>query len=581
MSNRNPLRKPGPDPLSAALRSMSGSFFLVGIFSLFCNIAMLVVPLYMLQIYDRVLTSGSKDTLLLLTALALGLLLLNALLELSRARMLVRIGAKLDSKLSARLFAASFGARLSGSENTPSEPLRDFEKYRTFLTGPGIIALFDAPWTPIYLGIIFVLHPILGGVALSGAVVIGMLALLSEFYIRGAMSQAGTASRNSTQFTEVVGRNVEAVHAMGMLGALTHRWLRAHDHGVAWQAIASDRMAVLQAIAKFVRMALQIAILGIGAWLALEHQLSAGSIVAGSIIMGRALAPVETMIGQWRSLVAARQARRRLKEVFALSDTDEQDRTQLPAPGGHVRAEHASLRHGESREPVLANVTFELLAGEVLGIIGPSGAGKSTLARLIVGLREPTVGNIRLDGADVATWPKKYLGNFVGYLPQDVELLSGTIAANISRFGDRDSKKIVEAAKRANAHDMILALPDGYETRIGEGGRLLSGGQRQRIALARALYGDTRLIVLDEPNANLDGEGEGALRQTLIGLRGEGRTVIVITHKPALLGVVDKILMLRDGTVGIFGPRDDVFAKLKRMTPMPAGRGPLVAAQGP
>ena len=582
MSNGRPGKRSARDLLSVTLHAMFGNFALVGLFSFFCNLAMLVVPLYMLQVYDRVLTSGSTDTLVLLSALAFGLLLLNGLLEVARSRILVRIGAKLDAALSSTLFAATFGSRLNGSEDSPSEPLRDFDKYRSFLTGPGIIALFDAPWTPIYLGIIFLLHPLLGTVALFGAFAITGLALFSEFYIRGALSHAGTAARHSNQFTDVVGRNVEAVHAMGMLGSLTQRWLRTHDHGVAWQAIASDRTAVLQAVAKFLRMSLQIAILGLGAWLALAHEVTPGAIVAASIIMGRALAPVETLIGQWRSLVDARHARRRLKEVLASSNAGDIERTQLPPPGGHVAVERASLRLGQAREPILANISFELQAGELLGIIGPSGAGKSTLARLLVGLREPTVGKIRLDGADVSTWPKKHLGNFVGYLPQDVELLSGTIAANIARFGELDSEKIVEAAIRANAHKMILGLPDGYETLIGEGGRLLSGGQRQRLALARAVFGDTRLIVLDEPNANLDGDGESALRGTLLKLREEGRTVVVITHKPALLGVVDKILMLQEGMVGLFGSREDVFAKLKRMTPMPPSANvPVAAAQRP
>lgn len=566
------------DALTLVLRRLFSSFLFIGLFSLFCNMAMLIAPLYMLQIYDRVLTSQSHDTLVMLTGLALGLLLINAVVEIARSRVLVRIGAQLDSELSPKLFAATFSARLRGSDRSPSETLRDLDTYRSFLTGTGIIALFDAPWTPIYLAIIFAFHPILGGVALMGAAIISGLALVSEIAVRSALNEAGSGSRNSNEFTELVGRNAEVVHAMGMLDALTKKWLRAHDYGVAWQAVASDRTAILQAVAKFVRMSLQIAILGVGAWLVLAGQLTAGAMVAASIIMGRALAPVETLIGQWRSLVAARQARQRLHVAFGLIDADDTLRTQLPPPGGHIVADRAGLRFGVGKAPVLSNISFELPAGEMLGIIGPSGAGKSTLARLIVGLREPSFGTIRLDGADVATWPKQHLGNYVGYLPQDVELLSGTVAANIARFGELDSQRIVEAAKRANAHEMILALNDGYETRIGEGGRMLSGGQRQRIALARAVYGEVRLIVLDEPNANLDAEGDTALRNTLVGLRKEGRSVVIITHKPSLLGVADKILMMQDGSVGMFGPRDDVFAKIKNMIPVPVTpRSPVVA----
>lgn len=568
------------DALTLVLRRLFSSFLFIGLFSLFCNMAMLIAPLYMLQIYDRVLTSQSHDTLVMLTGLALGLLLINAIVEIARSRVLVRIGAKLDSELSPKLFAATFSARLSGSDRSPSETLRDLDTYRSFLTGTGIIALFDAPWTPIYLAIIFVFHPILGGVALLGAAIISGLALVSEVAVRSALNEAGSGSRNSNEFTELVGRNAEVVHAMGMLDALTKKWLRAHGYGVAWQAVASDRTAILQAIAKFVRMSLQIAILGVGAWLVLAGQLTAGAMVAASIIMGRALAPVETLIGQWRSLVAARQARHRLHVAFGMIDDDETLRTQLPPPGGNISADRAGLRFGAGKAPVLSNISFELPAGEMLGIIGPSGAGKSTLARLIVGLREPSFGTIRLDGADVATWPKQHLGHYVGYLPQDVELLSGTVAANIARFGDLDSQKIVEAAKRANAHEMILALNEGYETRIGEGGRMLSGGQRQRIALARAVYGDVRLIVLDEPNANLDAEGDTALRNTLVGLRKDGRTVVIITHKPSLLGVADKILMMQDGNVGMFGPRDDVFAKIKNMMPVPISPRSTAVANG-
>ena len=299
-------------------------------------------------------------------------------------------------------------------------------------------------------------------------------------------------TRKSNDFTEVVGRNAEVVHAMGMLGALTHKWIRTHDYGVAWQAVASDRSALLQAVAKFVRMSLQIAVLGVGAWLALAGQITPGVMVAASIIMGRALAPVETLIGQWRSLVAARQARERLRSAFSLVESEGLNQTELPPPGGRLEAERVGLRLPGSKAPILSNVSFELAAGECLGIIGPSGVGKSTLARLIVGLHEQSFGVVRLDGADVASWPKRHLGKFVGYLPQDVELLSGTIAGNIARFSDHASHCVVEAAKRANAHEMILSLPDGYETRIGEGGRMLSGGQRQRIALARAVYGEAR-----------------------------------------------------------------------------------------
>ena len=557
------------DRLSVVLRSLRGVFLFVGLFSLFTNLAMLVAPLYMLQIYDRVLTSQSQDTLVMLTLLAVGLLVINAIVEVARSRLLVRVGTRLNAQLSPAVFASAFSARLKGSDRSLSEPLRNLDTLRSFLTGPGVIALFDAPWSPIYLGIIFLLHPLLGVVAVSGAIVIAGLAIASEFAVRSPLSEAGTGSRSSGDFTELVGRNAEVVHAMGMLGSLTRRWSRFHDYGAAWQAVASDRIAILQAIAKFIRMSLQIAILGTGAWLALNHQLSPGSMVAASIIMGRALAPVEMLIGQWRSIVAARQARQHLRSSLDLVDEEIPGRTVLPPPSGRLEASQVGMRFPGASAPVLSNISFDLKAGDSLGITGPSGAGKSTLARLLFGLHEPTFGHIRLDGAEIADWPREQVGEYVGYLPQDVELLSGTIAANIARFGPHDSVQIVDAAMLAGAHEMILGLPEGYDTCIGDGGRMLSGGQRQRIALARAVFGAARLIVLDEPNANLDVEGENALRASLIRLKERGRTVVVISHKPSVLGVVDNILVLTDGRVRLFGPRERVFSEIKRMMPVP------------
>jgi PrtD family type I secretion system ABC transporter len=566
-------KKAPKDQLSTVLRSLSGAFVMVGLFSLFSNMAMLISPLYMMQVYDRVLGSRSLDTLVALTVVAVGLLLVNVIVEIARARLLVRVGARLDKELSPSLFGSAFKARLAGNERSSSEPLRDLETVRTFLTGPGILALFDAPWTPIYLAVVFAFHPMLGGVALVGAVLIIALALASEAAVRKPMTEAGAGARNSNDFTDLLARNAEVVHAMGMLGALTEKWLRFHDYGIAHQAVASDRIAILQAIAKFVRMTLQIAILGFGAWLALDHAMSPGAMVAASIIMGRALAPVEMLIGQWRSMVGARQARRRLRSSLSLADKDSDGHTRLPAPRGRLVASQVGARIAGAAAPVLTNISFELEGGEALGLVGPSGAGKSTLARLLVGLSEPSFGTVRLDGADIAAWPRKDLGAYVGYLPQDVELLSGTVAANISRFGEHDSLRIVDAAKLAGAHEMILGLPQGYETRIGDAGRMLSAGQRQRLALARAVYGEARLIVLDEPNANLDVEGENALRGTLMRLKHEMRTVIIISHKPSLLGGVDKLLVLRDGRIELFGPRERVLAELNRLVAVGAQPG--------
>lgn len=573
---RGSVEKRSKKKLSAVLRSMTGAFLVVGVFSLFSNVTMLVAPLYMMQVYDRVLTSGSKETLITLTALAVGLLIVNVFVEIARSRLLVRIGAKLDRKLSTNLFNAAFNARLAGNERSSSEPLRDLESVRTFLTGTGIIAIFDAPWTPIYLAVVFILHPLLGTIALFCGLLIFVLAIISEYSVRGPLSEAGRGARNSTDFTDLLSRNAEAVQAMGMLGALTRRWSRFHDYSIANQAIASDRIAVLQAITKLVRMCLQIAMLGTGAWLVLDHAMSAGGIIAASIISARAMAPVESLIGQWRGFVGARQASRRLGHSLQFDKSDDRPYTKLPKPGGRLEVSQVGYRLSPISAPVLNNICFELEPGKVLGIIGPSGAGKSTLARLLVGLSEPSFGTVRLDGADISSWPREDLGAFIGYLPQEVQLMTGTVTANISRFGELDSERITTAAHLAGVHELILGLPEGYETYIGDGGRALSGGQRQRIALARAIYNDVKLVILDEPNANLDYEGELALRRTLQWLKQNRRTVVVISHTPAVMSEVDDVLVLRHGRVEQFGPRDRVFSELLRsvQSKQPAGVAP-------
>ncbi|MGI9476797.1 MAG: type I secretion system permease/ATPase [Hyphomicrobiaceae bacterium] len=547
--------------LKSALRSSRRAFLLVGLFSLFINLMMLVVPIYMLQIYDRVLTSQSRETLLALTVLAVALIALSGLVDVARSRLLVRISANLDHQMRGPLFLRAFYDIPGNQSRTASQPIRDLENLRTFLTGAGILAFFDGPWAPVYLAVIFLLHPVLGVVALVGALVILVLAVASEFAVRQPLDRAGRWSRGSNDFVDLVARNAEAVRVMGMLPDLQQRWSGRHDTSVAWQATASDRIAVIQSLAKSVRMGLQIAILGFGAWLVLDHALSAGAMVAASIIMGRALAPIEAAIGHWRGFVGARQSQRRIE---ALLDTTEQsgERTRLPAPCGRVTVDQVALRLPAQGEPILQGVSFDLEAGDILGLIGPSGAGKSTLARLIVGALSPTVGSVRLDGAEIGAWPDDEVGPYIGYLPQDMELLPGTVAQNISRFGAGDSENIVAAAKVSGVHDLILSLPEGYETLLGQGGTHLSGGQRQRIGLARAIYDRARLIVLDEPNTNLDSMGENALRTAISTLKDQKRTVIIITHKPSLLAEADKILVLRDGRVDSFGSRDNVLAAM-------------------
>lgn len=544
--------------LGRALFRSRKVFITVGVFSFFINLAMLNGPLFMLQVYDRVLTSQSQDTLIFLTILAVGVLIFQAAMEIARSDLLIRTGAKLDAELSADTFALSLDKR----DLSSAQGLRDLDAVRGFLSGPGLVALFDAPWTPIFLALVFIIHPALGALALGGALVILFLAYLSEVATRKALSEASMAQRDSEYFIGTMHNNSESARAMGMSDNIRKRWLEHHEASLAWQGLASDRATRLNSAAKLSRQALQIFSLALGAYLALNNEISAGAIVASSIIMGRALAPIEATIGQWRAFVGARQAYARLST--ALKVDDKAQRTQLPPPAGNFKLEEVWMRFEGVKEPILRNISFELAAGEVLGIIGPTGTGKSTLARLMIGGWKPTTGSVRLDGVEVSDWPSSEIGPHVGYLAQDVELLDGTVAENISRYGAHDSEAIIDAAKIAGAHTFILTLPNGYDTVIGDRGKLLSGGQRQRIGLARAIYGNTRVVMLDEPNANLDANGEAELRRAVEILKSQGRTVIVVTHRPGILPVVDKIAVLRNGEIVSFGPREDVLGALNK-----------------
>jgi PrtD family type I secretion system ABC transporter len=547
--------------LRRALSAVRGGFAVVGLFSLFINLAALIVPLYMMQIYDRVLAARSRETLIALTVLAVALLVIVMFVEIARSRLLVRLGAELDDMLGALLFGTAVEERAAGQEAAASQPLRDLETMRTFMTGAGILALFDAPWTPIYLAIIYFLHPWLGIVATVGGITILCLALASEFAVRNPLREAGSSMRWSNELVDIFARSSNSIRVMGMLGRLEALWESHRRDGVAWQALASDRLGVLQAMAKSVRLTLQVAILGVGALLVMDGATTAGIMIAASIIMGRALAPVEAAMGQWRGFVNARAAYRRLKS--ALENTGQaNDRMSLPAPQGRLELDNVGLRVAPVAPPVLSGITLAVEPGETLGILGPSGAGKSSLARLMVGISAPTLGSVRLDGAEVSGWPSQELGPYLGYLPQEIELLGGTVAQNISRFGNVDASAVVEAAKLAGAHDMILRLPQGYETMIEDAGRNIAGGQRQRLGLARAFFGNPRLVVLDEPNANLDSDGEAALRRAVAILKSRRRTIIIITHKPLVLGTADKLLVLSEGRIKHFGPTKSVIAAM-------------------
>jgi len=559
-----------------ALDASRGAFLITGVFSLFVNVLMLVSPLYMLQVYDRVLASRSEDTLIYLTVIAVLLLALMGLLDLIRSRVLVRTSVGFDNRLRDRVFGAMFHVAVHNPEARMPQALRDLISIRQFLTGSGLFAFFDAPWVPIYILVIVMFHPLLGAVAVAGAIMLFVLAVLNEYMTRGPLKEANVEAIKASNFVESSLRNGEALAAMGMLPAMRARWGRRQDTMMSKQAIASDRAGLITALTKFFRITLQTAVLGVGAWLAIENQITAGAMVAASIIMGRALAPVEMAVGQWQAFIAARGAYERLSNLLEAMPA-ETEKMSLPKPTGAVTVDRVVAVPPGAQAPVLKGVSIALEPGESLGVIGPSAAGKSTLARVLIGVWPVMAGTVRLDGAEIAKWSRDELGPYIGYLPQDVELFEGTIAENIARFGQIDPEAVVTAARRAGVHEIVLQQPDGYDTHIGEGGRMLSGGQRQRIALARALYGSPALVVLDEPNSNLDADGESALVNALAELKRMKTTVIIIAHRPSILSSIDKILVLNAGVAASYGPRDQVMAQYTR----PAVVGMGKAAVGP
>ncbi len=538
-------------------------FFYAAVFSFFINILLLVPTLYMLQVFDRVLTSRSDETLVLLTFATVGALVVMMLLDLLRTRLLLSAGVAMADLLGPRVLAQLLGAAWLPSGNDYVHGLRDVNTLRAFLTGTGILALFDAPWLPVYLVVIFLFHPLLGAVATAGAVLLLLLAVLSERMTRKPLEALQVEGRKAARFVDSSLRNAEVVGGLGMIGNVTRNWQGQNTTVVALQVESSQAAGAITALTKFTRQFVQIAMLGTGAYLVIDLHVTAGVMMAATILLGRALAPVETAITGWKNLVEARSSFQRLDKLLTGEATGTAA-MDLPAPTGAVSIDKVAFAIRGQDKAILRGISFELAAGESLGLIGPSGSGKSTLARIVVGIWKPVAGVVRLDGADVSQWPRDRVGPHIGYLPQDVELFAGTVAANIARLAEVDSVAVVEAACAANAHDMILRLPHGYDTDIGEDGMVLSGGQRQRIGLARALYGKPRLVVLDEPNANLDGEGEDALMQTMLRLKQEGATLLVITHRPSLLANIDKVLVLRDGAMEMLGPRAEIIARVAR-----------------
>jgi len=556
---------PSPE-LNRLLRSAVPYLGTAGAFSLAINLLFLAGPLYMLQVYDRVVPSSSETTLVMLTIALLMAYGALAALDAMRAHVLTRASVKLDRKIASAVVAASIEQPALGGAR--SQHLRDFDSFRQFVSGAGIHALFDLPWAPIYIAVIFLLHWSLGVFALACALVLVLMALANEWLVGKPLAGANAAAARTYSFTEMSLRNTEAIRAMGMTRGLLRRWSGDRDQMLGRQVVASDRAAAIQGGIKFLRLSMQSVILGLGAYLVIEHAVTAGAMFAASLLLGRALQPVEQIVGTWRGIVAARGSLRRLHELFGALAAQGPSLV-LPKPSGRLSVENLSYVAPGSPRPLLRNISFELGAGEILGIIGPSGAGKSTLARHLVGVLAPTAGIARLDGADVAAWARNGLGQHVGYLPQDIELFADTVAANISRFQPGDDPAVLEAARMAGLHELILRLSAGYDTAVGEGGAILSGGIRQRLGLARAVYGLPSLVVLDEPSSNLDADGDLALADCLIELKKKGVTVILISHRPTSIVTADKLLMLKDGAVELFGPRLDVLAKL---APRPVNR---------
>lgn len=545
------------------------------------NLLLLTSPIFMMQVFDRVLTSGRPETLVFLTLIAVIALGVLGALDMVRMRMLSRVGIWLEKRLAPDVLQMCLRARLMGSEVT-GQALRDLGALRGFISGQGVLALCDAPCAPLFLLVLLGMHLELGALAIVSAVVLFSLAVLNEYLSRAPLRDEARSSITDRETAEQALKNAEALKAMGMLPGFLVRWAERNTETLAAQLDAGERGAVVMGLSKFLRLTVQILILALGAFLVLKGELTSGGMIAASIILGRALAPVEQSIGAWKSFVTARYAYGRLKVLFTKTRSARQP-MRLPPPRGRIAVEQVFFLPPNAPEPVIKGVDFTLEPGEALGVIGPSAAGKSTLCRLLVGVWEPTRGHVRLDGADLRNWEPKDLGQHIGYLPQDVELFAGTIKDNIARLAvDPDPSAVLEAAKLAGVHDMILGLSQGYDTEIGLDGGLLSGGQRQRIGLARALYGRPRLLVLDEPNANLDSEGEQALQEALAQAKSWGATLVVVAHQPGILRPVDKVLLLMSGQVRYFGPRDQLMGQLRTVQPRPEeqARPALAAASG-
>lgn len=550
--------------LQKALGVCKGAFLSAAAFSLVINLLMLTPTIYMLQLYDRVLSSRSEETLVMLTLLVVAIFITQGALEWVRSQILVRVSVKLESLLNKRLFIIAYKQSLyTGGQQASGQALDDLTSLRQFLTGNGLFAFFDAPWLPFYVVLMFLFHPYFGWVAIVAAIVLIILAIINEKITHKVLEEANGLAAQGRALVNKNLRNAEVIESMGMLESIHQRWLKGSEKVLFLQALASSRAGLITAMSKTLRMMFQSLVLGLGAYLAIQQEISPGLMIAGSILLGRALAPIDLMIGSWKGFIMARAQYVRLNTLL-LNIPEDKEKMSLPEPKGSLQIEQAVVAPPGVKTAVIKGVSLTINAGDSVGIIGPSGAGKSTLVRALLGIWPAASGKIRLDGADVFAWDRMELGPYIGYLPQDIELFEGTISENIARFGELDAEKVIAAAKMSDVHELILRLPEGYDTVIGRAGGNLSGGERQRIGLARALYGSPKLVVLDEPNSNLDEQGEIALAKALVQLKQAQVTAIIVTHRNRVLGSVDKLLMLNEGQLVAYGPRDEVLAHLRK-----------------
>jgi PrtD family type I secretion system ABC transporter len=536
-------------------------FVNAALFSIFINLALLAPSLYMLQVFDRVLTSRSKETLIMLTLVSVIALLMMLALDFLRTLLLAKAGTALDRMLGEKVLSALVERGSQINRTDEIHGLRDVAVLRGFLGGNSVIALFDLPWMLFYIGLIFLFHPLLGGVAALGGAILFVIAWSNEYLNRSGIETNQLAARKASHYIDQGIANVDAINAMGMTPGFVGKWKRMNEEVLSGSLATAQRMGGISSISRFVRQTIQIAMMGAGAYLVIDQHVSAGIMIATTIILGRALAPIESLIANWNNFVQARLAFGRLSPLFEADRT--QKPTKLPPPQGRLAVENIVLASKSIDRPIIRHASFDLHPGEALGVIGPSASGKSSLARLIIGIWRASAGSIRLDGADIGRTDRTEIGPYIGYLPQDVELFPGTVAENIARMGEANAEAVVKAAMSARVHELILRLPNGYDTAIGPGAHILSGGQMQRIGLARALYGNPKLLVLDEPNSNLDAEGEATLLLTLQELHQAKVTVVLITHKPAVLKQMDKLLVMREGRMELFGPCEEVLLKLK------------------